>query len=281
MLALLLAGAAALEAWRRARSERAALDSLQARIAAIQPAPPDARSEPCAEWRAQQPLVLLVLGQSNAANHGEAGMPPPPPLRVVHEGRCLWASDPLPGGTGEGGSIWARLPPRLAAQLPEPMRARPVVLALLAVDATPLRDWVRADSPLRARLLQTATALRASGLAPDLVLWQQGEADARDNTLPLQAATALNDFADLLADTGIGAPWMLAQSTLCRSPPHAALRETVQRQTAAGRRFVPGPDTDQLSGATMRRDGCHFSAAGLNAAADLWAAALAAYFVRN
>lgn len=280
LLALVLAGTAALAAWRSDRAQRAALASLQARIAAIQPAPADARTEPCADWRAQQPLVLLALGQSNAANHGEAGAAPAP-LRVVHDGRCLWASDPLPGGTGDGSSIWARLPPRLAAQLPAPWRQRPLVLAVLAVDATPLRDWVQADSPLRERLRRTAQALAASGLPPDLVLWQQGEADARDGTPPAEVAAGLDAFAGLLAASGINAPWMLAQSTRCRSAPHEGVRAAVQQRAADGRRFVPGPDTDVLAGAAMRRDGCHFSHAGLDAAADLWAAALAAYFARR
>lgn len=277
LVALALTGTAALPAW---HSKRAALASLQSRIDAIQPAPAAARNEPCTDWRAQRPLVLLALGQSNAANHGETGTAPSP-VRLAHDGRCLWATDPLPGGTGDGGSIWARLPPRLAAQLPDPWRQRPVVLAVLAVDATLLRDWVRADSPLRARVLHMARTLVASGLVPHLVLWQQGEADARDNTPPAQVAAELDAFAGLLAEAGITAPWMLAQSTVCRSPPHAGVRDAVQRQARDGLRFVSGPDTDQLAGPAMRRDGCHFSAAGLDAATDLWAAALAAYFARR
>lgn len=277
---LVLAAAAALWSWRSARATQVAQASLEARIAAIRPAPADARSEPCADWRAQQPLVLLALGQSNAGNHGDAG-PAPTPVRLVHDGRCLWASDPLPGATGDGGSIWSRLPPRLAAQLPEPWRQRPVVLAVLAVDATPLHDWVRADSPLHARLLRAAGDLTATGLAPSLVLWQQGEADARNGTPAAQITAELNAFTGLLAGAGIQAPWMLALSTVCRSTPQAGVRSAVQQLTRDGRRFVPGPDTDTLAGAAMRRDGCHFTATGLDSAADLWTTALAAYFARR
>lgn len=274
---LVLAAAAALWSWRGARAAQAAQASLEARIASIRPAPAGARSDACADWRSQQPLVLLALGQSNAANHGEAG-PSPAPVRVVHDGRCLWAGDPLPGATGDGGSIWARLPPRLATQLPASWRQRPVVLAVMAVDATTLRDWVHDGSPLRPRLLRAAQALVASGLPPSLVLWQQGEADARRGTPAAQVADDLDAFAGLLAGAGIQAPWMLALSTVCRSAPHAGVRGAVQQRTRDGRRFVPGPDTDALTGAAMRRDGCHFTAAGLDSAADLWAAALAAYF---
>ena len=77
---LALAGmlAPAVSSW---RNERAAWAGLATQIAQIQPARADARIEACHTWLAQKPLVLMVLGQSNAANHG-VRQPGQPPVRV-------------------------------------------------------------------------------------------------------------------------------------------------------------------------------------------------------
>ena len=44
-------------------------------------------------------------------------------------------------------------------------------------------------------------------------------------------------------------------------------------------RFKVGPDTDALTNIIMRFDGCHFSTAGLDRAAQLWAGDLNILFV--
>lgn len=243
--------------------------SLLARLEKVVPVGAQSRIS-CAEVAAKRPLVLLALGQSNAANHG-----PPPDLVdksviLVAEGKCLETVAPLPGGTGEGDSIWPRLPELLSAQLD----GRPVVLSVLAIDATTIGDWTSHDSPLRARLASHLSSLKDLNLAPSLVLWQHGEADAHIDTTSTAYEAGLMQLLALLDVFGIHAPVLLARSTICRSSPSERIRQAIDSAVANDPRFRVGPDTDSLSGDAFR-DGCHFTAKGLDSAAKMWALAIA------
>lgn len=232
----------------------------------------------CTQVAARRPLVLLALGQSNAGNHGERGSSStaslgggvPKPITMIWDGKCIQAQDPLPGATGQGGSIW----PRLVALLQRDLRDRPIVVAVLALDASTIEEWTRATSPLRSRLASQLASMKQLGMPPDAVLWQQGEADARGGTTAGQYADRLDLLADVLAQGGITAPVYLAKSTVCRSPPSEPIRGAIDARVALKGRWMSGPDTDALDNASLRHDGCHFSASGLDAAAKLWAAAL-------
>ena len=81
----------------------------------------------CASIAAQRPLVVLVIGQSNAANHGVLAQGAAQPVVLVAEGQCILAVDPLPGGTGRGASIWQRLPQYFSRLEPD----KPLVLAVM------------------------------------------------------------------------------------------------------------------------------------------------------
>ena len=226
----------------------------------------------CASFVQAHPLVLLILGQSNAANHGpDVTDPATPKMRMVHGGECAWVGEPLAVGTGNGANLWVRLP----SALREAGSQRPVVLVLLAVDASTVADWTAPSGPLRSALQHQLAGLPSSGLQPDFVLWQQGESDVRLGTPPSRYARQLQELADHLGQAGIRAPILLARSTLCRSAPAVAIRQAIMDLIRADERFVAGPDTDALDAAWARHDGCHFSIAGMNAAAKLWAQALA------
>ena len=244
---------------------------LRKALATLKTPDPSQRVD-CQLWRAgAAPLVLLALGQSNAGNHGQPGQSPSPPVQVMDAGACAVVSDPLPGATGRGSSLWPLLPARLR----ELGLTGPVVLQLLAVDATTLDDWVRDGSPLRQRLQATLAANARSGLSPSLVLWQQGEADASAGTSAEAYRQGLLALASMLAEQCITAPVLLAQSTVCRSAPAATLRQAVGALIAQDTRFAAGPDTDALNHAGLRHDGCHWSNTGRAAAATAWASAIA------
>lgn len=227
----------------------------------------------CSLFLAQRPFVILALGQSNSGNHAAPEYGANPAIQLMHAGTCAITGDPLPGGTGSGGSVWSLLPAKLQSM----GFVQPVVLQLLAVESTSIDDWTRATSPLRQRLITTFTSNALAGLLPDLVLWQHGEADARANTSPSKYAAGLHKLARTLEYSGSRAPIMLARSTVCRSTPHQPLRAVVGKLAAKPGRFVPGPDTDQVVDQGSRFDGCHFSNAGRHAAAQLWAQAIVNY----
>ena len=138
-----------------------------------------------------------------------------------------------------------------------------------------MREWTDPRGPLPALLDTLARGLHAAGLAPTLVLWQQGEADARAGTPPASYQQGMRSVAGRLQAAGIAAPLVLAQSTLCRNEPSAPLRAAIVQLASTDSRFRLGPDTDTLAGAPYRNDGCHFAEAGLQAAAERWAQTLA------
>lgn len=218
-------------------------------------------------------MLLLVLGQSNAGNHGAEELAPasggPPQVRAFVGGECVRAGDPLPGATGRHQSIWTRLPGELA-RLGYDGEA---LFVVLAVEATSIADWTRPSSPLLARLQVQLRDLQSAQLRPDLVLWQQGEADTQSGTTAEEYLRGFEALLSTLRAGGVGAPVLVAQSTHCRHADKAVVRHAVQRLIEVHRDVLPGPDTDALQG-EYRPSGCHFSRAGLDAAAALWAAAI-------
>lgn len=263
---LLLVGGAAW-AYRQHREQ----NRMDARMALIVPAGAQPRAD-CAGWARQKPLVLLALGQSNAGNHGTPGAVAEPAVALAVGTACLWADDPLPGATGSGGSIWRRLP----AALRPALRGRPVVLSVLALDASSIAEWTQPQGALNRRLGAQVAALKQAGLAPDYVLWQQGEADALKQTGTAAYLHALQRLAAQLDAAGTQAPLLLARSSRCRSAPDPAIGKALEQAWASSPRFLPGPDTDGLLDDTARSDGCHLNAAGLQRAAQAWADAIAA-----
>ena len=271
--AMAAAGTAALAAtaWLLAstRADYLANASLAERMAALA----QRTTQPSAECKVTgrpRPLVLLALGQSNAANHGSLGIAAAGTITQFQSGSCFRSIDPLPGATGVGGSIWSHVPKELAAL----SFGRSVIFAVLAVDATRVDDWTRPRSPLRERLLQELHLMVKQDLVPDLVLWQQGEADARAGTSVSSYSESLLDLKRLLEQAGVQAPMLLAYSTVCRSKPSDAIRSAVDVVLTRHAGTQRGPDTDTLDGPQYRHDACHFSAQGLEAAARMWATQL-------
>jgi hypothetical protein len=264
------AAAFAASAWQQQREDA----DLGQRLARVQ-APAPSALMPCREPGAAMPQVLLVLGQSNAGNHGAEDGPPgdgaAPRIKVFTARGCQWSGDPLPGGTGQHRSIWARLP----AHLQRSGETRETVVALLAVDGTRVADWARRHGPLHARLVGLLRELRAAGLAPDRVLWQQGEADARSGTSAAAYVQAFEEVLSALRAEDVAAPVLLARSTACHGSDGSAVGEALLSLRGRHADVWPGPDTDALRGA-YRAGGCHFSRQGLDAAAALWAQALVA-----
>ena len=234
---------------------------------------PSVTPNPCHRQEAQS-LLLLVLGQSNAGNRGgerEADVPSSrlkvavlSPVGYVKQG------DPLPNATGQYHSIWTRIAPELALGGFE----REIVLALLAIDSTTIDDWTRASSPVRGELAKLLRTVSDQNLRPGLVLWQQGESDARTGTSSQDYIKRFEKLRQQIRDAGVDAPWMLARSTRCRNNSGAAIWAA---QNALVRTYADlhiGPDLDKLAGPMLRIADCHFTDRGLTAAAEAWASSM-------
>lgn len=240
------------------------------RTAAVPHPPPALRSGSCVAASVAKPLVLLALGQSNAANSGARRFSARDDRVLAWSpGRCVRASDPLPGGSGKGGSVWIPVAEELARR-----SGRQVVLAVYAVDGTAVRDWLAPDKFLVKGLGDTLDGLRREGLSPEHVFWLQGEADLRDATPAPAYRRGLGEILGRVHRAAPAAKIWIAQASRCRNEGSAELR-AVQRELAATLDYArQGPDIDRLD-ARFRRDACHFNETGQRAAAAAWLASLA------
>lgn len=227
--------------------------------------PSDLEIVACPTNATPRPLIVLVLGQSNAGNHGETILSPQSsePVTFFFKGHCYRSLGPAPGATGHGGNIWTLLGPRLSAAT-----GHPIIFSVLAVESTRIRDWVEPGG-LRNKLIETIETHRQYGFTPDLILWQQGEGDTLAGTTRAKYRQHFDALISLMRDHGISAPVLAALSTHCRGNASTTIRNALIEAAKSSSNVYIGPDTDRLTGA-MRLDGCHFSAKGLQAAADLW-----------
>ena len=220
--------------------------------------------------------VFLILGQSNAANHGQDRYQPTEEVYSLNflDMKCYRANDPLPGSSGTGGSVWSRLGDRL---IKAGLYDR-VLFVPLAFGGTYVRDWVpggTANKRLALALSRLQKWLGEEFLSFTGVVWQQGEAEANHTALSDRdyREAVLQVVADLRSN-GVFSPVFSTLSTLCEAGPHEhrnheAIRKAQRELPDPRSGIILGPDTDTISGSD-RTDGCHFSSSGLEACTKLW-----------
>ena len=214
--------------------------------------------------------TLLFVGQSNSANHGatraEAGLP----HLAWFDGQAFRLRDPLPGCSGIGGSVGARLASRHGEAAP------PWLIACVAQGSTAISQW-RPGTPLFARARAAMMALAAQGEAVDWVVIHQGESDAAAGTDPVRYGSDLRALIAGLQALSPGTRFLLGQTTRWRDGGDAdpGLRAAQQQVWQDDPRVWAGVDTDSFPARLRARgDGVHFSDAGLDVFADLLARAL-------
>jgi hypothetical protein len=224
--------------------------------------------------------VLLVMGQSNAANAGD----------VLYTSICtntynfyngdLYSlADPVKGANGDGGSVWSRLGALLAAN----GFAKTVIIAPAAVGGTSIKVW-RPGGDLNYRIIETVHALQSKGLRITHVLWHQGESDNAFYFPQVTAATNANnyrrDFLSIVAQLRslhVDAPVFPAIATRCGAVPADSFLQAAQYSLASDSLdIINGPNTD-LIGNEYRRDDCHMNDQGMRIHAALWADILFAH----
>lgn len=208
--------------------------------------------------------VLLGVGQSNIANTIDGRFDPGPHVInfSLYDGKCYLALDPLLGATNVGGNVMTRL----AQKLVDSGAYDDVVVAPVAVGGSRVKEWALGGG-LNRRLVVAIARLHAVGLEPTHVLWHQGEADAADNSVEYRVP--FFSVFSTIRRNGVYAPIYVAQTSVCSGPPVASIRAIQRGLVDADKGIFAGPDTDQI-GAEQRPDGCHMSAAGGEAHAELW-----------
>ncbi|HUC62602.1 MAG TPA: sialate O-acetylesterase [Alphaproteobacteria bacterium] len=211
--------------------------------------------------------VIMVLGQSNAANEGVGRHGATDKVFNWNwvDGKCYRAADPMLGATGTEGSIMARLGERLVADGSFPA----VVFAPLAVGGTFVHDWTP-QGRYFGRMIGALRRLIADGHAPTHILWHQGEGDGSFETTAENYRARLLSIVSAIRNENCRAPIYIATASRCGSNVFPGVREA-QQSVVNGDDVRAGPDTDVLSEPGDRTaDAVHMAAQGLDKHAALW-----------
>lgn len=214
----------------------------------------------------QEALVIVAIGQSNAANSGEPKpRDPSPNILNLWEDRLYIAEAPLLGSSGVLSNIW----PLVADELIAGKSVEKVIIANRAVGATPINYW--SDETGLRHINNLADELAQQKLNPDLIVWVQGEADNRLNTPGKNYQESLEKLTRHTQAIWPDAPFFAALSTRCGMlKPNHVIRSTIIKLAHREDHIYALPDLDQF-GPAYRYDGCHYSNEGAESIAKKWA----------
>lgn len=220
--------------------------------------------------------VILVLGQSNAANYAEKKFGTKFPSVVVNylAGRCYTAMSPLLGASGGEGEFITPL----ADKLIENDTYKSVVIIAAAVGGSQISDW-SAGGMINRSLIKTIGQIDEYQVTD--VIWHQGEADFIARTTTADYETSFNSLKQSLNDAGVVAPIFISIATKCG---YDILWVRDNQIAIAQRRLVDNTeiflaaDTDDLLEVGDRRpDECHLAYSGQLKVADAYAHAIRSY----
>jgi hypothetical protein len=221
---------------------------------------PAKREIPCPEQTGDT-LVLLMIGQSNAANAAGQRYESEHGDKVVNyfDGRCFVASSPLLGTNDSRGESWTLLGNKLVAA----GLAETVILVPSAIGRSTIARWAYGDL---GEML--GDVLRRLEYRIDYVLWHQGEDDfvrhtsGDDYTAAFRSLAARFDapvFVSVATRCGLNVEWR----------PQNPIADA-QRALPDGEKILPGPDTDLLLETADRYEDCHFAGTGQEKFASAW-----------
>jgi hypothetical protein len=214
--------------------------------------------------------VFITAGQSNSANYGK-------PRQAAKDDRVVYfngknfvpARDPIPGGSGGGGSPWPILGDLIAQS-----NKNPVCFRSASLTWTEVKNWLPPNTRLYRNLAKCAGEFEKGGVCA--VLWHQGESDSLAKTPAETYFERLKTIIESLnRDTGYAIPWFVAQASF-----HPGSKEPEENEVARGQQLLwkrkiahAGAVTDDL-GKEYRSDGVHFNQLGLTTHAKRWFQAL-------
>ena len=217
--------------------------------------------------------VLLVLGQSNAANSGEVKYAVKNQVINVYEGECYLANDPLLGATGARGSVWGRV----ADKLIDNGIFNNVVIKSIAVGGSPIVSWTQdGKGPVHGnyfkRIMDSIRELRVLGFEVTFILWHQGEQDTSFGTSTSKYKEMFLNMLNGIRKIGeLNAPIYVARASLCQGRSSKKVIQAQNELIDQNIDILEGPNTDLINESKYRIDGgCHFSESGLKFHANMW-----------
>lgn len=225
----------------------------------------------------EKTAILLLLGQSNAANYAGQRYRSKFGARIVNflDGQCFEAASPLLGSTGTKGEYWTEAANHLIAS----GTLDNVILVPIAYSGSGVGQWA-ADGEFNPVLVASIGALTASGYVPTKVLWDQGEYDYVLGTSQQDYRERLVSVIDTLRAQGIAAPFYITIASKCLEPSNGGTRDHVadnpvtraQVELSSGNDDIRrGVDMDALLNADDRYDDCHIGGSGAEKVARAWA----------
>lgn len=168
--------------------------------------------------------VLLILGQSNAANDGGQRHTSNYGARVVNafDKRCFVAASPLLGSTDTKGEYWTLLGSNLIAS----GQNDSVILAPLAYSGSEVARWATGGD-LNPVLVDTMKQLQDSGYRITSVLWVQGEKDLVMGTTAEAYQEHFISMVDTLRQHGVEAPVYISIASKCLEPSNGGFKEHI------------------------------------------------------
>jgi hypothetical protein len=218
--------------------------------------------------------VLLVIGQSNAANY-QGQRHQSADDRVVNflAGRCYRAASPLLGADGVMGEMWTLL----GAKLIRSGLYRSVVLIPAAVGGSPVRRWADGGD-LNAMQAEAIRAAKAHYTITG-VIWDQGAADFALGTTEEQYRSDLKSLIDSIRAQGVRAPFFISRCSIgdegwSENNPVARAQASLADKESG---VFDGPNSDHDMTPFDRYDGYHFAASGQEKYTDTLVALLRAH----
>ncbi|TCS05327.1 sialate O-acetylesterase [Rhizobium sp. BK418] len=220
--------------------------------------------------------VLLVLGQSNAANDGGQRHRSNYGARVVNAfgKRCFVAASPLLGSTDTKGEYWTLLGNKLIAS----GQNDSVIIAPLAYSGSEVARWA-AGGDINPVLVDTVKQLQDSGYRITSVLWVQGEKDLVIGTTAEAYQERFLSMVDTLRQHGVEAPVYISIASKCLEPSNGGFKEhipdnaIVRAQMAlskSGHGIREGANSDALLDGDDRYDDCHIGGSGAEKVSQAW-----------
>jgi hypothetical protein len=203
--------------------------------------------------------VLLVIGQSNAANYqGQRYQSADDRVVNFSAGRCYRAASPLLGADGQMGEMWTLL----GAKLIQSGLYRSVVVIPAAVGGSPVRRWANGGD-LNAMLAETIRAAKAHYTITG-VIWDQGAADFALRTTEERYRSDLKSLIDTIHAQGVNAPFFITRCSIgmdgwSEDNPVARAQASLADSQSG---IFDGPNSDHEVTRFDRYDDYHFAASG-------------------
>ncbi|UXY53565.1 sialate O-acetylesterase [Pseudomonas tohonis] len=222
--------------------------------------------------------VILVVGQSNSANHASFKYHTRYNSQVFNylSGKCFVAASPLLGATGEKGEFATMLADELVSR----GVYRSVVLVASGVGGSTVSQWGN-SGPFGEALYVNLLGVREAFRVTDIV-WHQGESDFEVGTTSDKYINSFKEFLSRVGSAGVEAPVFISISTICGKSKSWQRDNSVslaQRALIDNSKVFLGADTDALLAWEDRNpaDYCHLGESGQRKTAAAYAAAISHY----